>query len=257
MSDNIKLVYLNLVDQDATVITASTEASFYPVANLKDSRTTKKYRSTSASDNVVFDFITVEEVDTLIVRADIFTGRGFTGTLTFEANATDSWGSPAFTTTLTFQDSFNVGYKILAAAESYRFWRVVATGTSYVELSNICIGKAFIPSRNLSTDLDYEERDRSTYKTNSVGQRFQTIRNIQDFFNIKFKVLSKAQVEDFMTMFDATGNTGTIWVIPDNSEFFSPSNYRFASQFYLRKIPTYNHFSVGLYNLSLNLEEVI
>ena len=141
MSDKVKLVYLNLVDQDATIITASTEDAFYPASNLKDPRTTKKFRTTATSGNVVFDFITTEAVDTIMVRGDALSGRGFTGTLTVEANATDSWGSPAYTSTLTFSDDNNIGFNVLTSDESYRYWRIVGSGTSYLELSNICIGK--------------------------------------------------------------------------------------------------------------------
>lgn len=257
MSDYIKFVYTNLVDQDATIITPSTEDAFYPASNLKDPRTTKKFRTTATSGNVVFDFITVEEVDTIIVRGDALLGRGFNSTLTIEANATDSWGAPAYSTTLSFDDNFNIGSKVLASSETYRFWRVSGSGSSFLELSNICLGKSFIPGRNMTNAFKYEEVDRSSVKSNDFGQKFFTEKNRQDRMDIDFKFLTKTQVNEFMTMFDAVGTTKPIWVIPDNAAFFSPDRDRFSSQFYLRRVPRYNHSIKGLYNLSLSLEEVI
>jgi hypothetical protein len=257
MTEKIKIVYTNYATADATTITASTEDSFYPADNIKDDRTTKKWRSTTTSDNVVFDLGSAIEIDTIIIRGDALDGREFTGSLTLQANSSDSWGAPPVSETITFSDEHNVGYIVLAAAETYQFWRIVGTGSSYVGLSNVCIGKAFIPARNMTPNFDYEERDLSTFRTNQYGQRFQVIRNRRDFVSLRFNVLTKTQVDEFMDMFDVTGETEPIWIIPDNAEVFSPEKERFTSQFYLRTVPVYNHFSTGLYNLALRLEEVI
>lgn len=257
MTEKIKIVYLNLVDQDSTVITGSTEDPFYPASNIKDPRTTKKYRSTGTSANVVFDFVTTEAVDTIMVRGDALDGRGFTGTLTIEANATDSWGAPSYSNTLTFDDEHNIGFLTLSSAESYRFWRISGSGSSFFELSNVCMGQAFIPGRNMTTRFSYLERDLSSKTQNEYGQFFITEKNRRDEMNIEFKFLTKEQTDDFMTMFDAVGESKPIWVIPDNSEFFSLEKERFASQFYINDIPRYNHSIKGLYNISMRLIEVI
>lgn len=110
MTEKIKFCYTNLVEQDATVITGSTEDSFFPASNLKSTFSSKVWRSTTASANVVFDFVTTEPVDTLIVKSHYDTGRGFLGSLTFEANATNVWTSPAFSTTVSFNDTYNLGF---------------------------------------------------------------------------------------------------------------------------------------------------
>ena len=257
MSDKIKFVYLNLCDQDSTVVTGSTEDPFYPASNLKDARTTKKWRTTSSSGSVVFDFITTEAVDSLMVRGDAFTGRGFNSTLTIEANTTDSWGSPAYSTTLSFSDKHNIGFKFLDSDESYRFWRVSGSGSSYLELSNICIGKSLIPERNISTRLKFEEIDLSDRTENDDGQEWFIERNRKRKLSCDIKFLSKAGIDYLMTMFDAVGISKPIWVVPDNAEFFSPEKERFASQYRLRKVPSYNHSIKGLYNIDFDLNEVI
>jgi len=257
MSDKVKLVYLNLVDQDATIITASTEDAFYRASNLKDPRTTKKFRTTATSGNVVFDFITTEAVDTIMVRGDALSGRGFTGTLTVEANATDSWGSPAYTSTLTFSDDNNIGFNVLTSDESYRYWRIVGSGTSYLELSNICIGKSFIPGKNMGNNFSYEQRDLSSSETNAYGQEFFIERNTRDHAKLAFKFLTVAELDSFITMLAATGKTKPIWMIPDNAAFFSPDKYVFSSQFYFKKRPPYRHSIKGLWSLTLDLAEVI
>lgn len=257
MSDKIKIVYINHVDQSYATLTASTEAPFYPVENIQDPRTTKKWRATSTSGNVVFNFGSAKDVDTIIVRGDAFTGREFTSTLTIEAHTSDSWGTPAFSTTLTFSDTHNIGIKILDTVQSYRYWRIVGSNSSSFGLSNVCLGESFIPARNITTNFDFEERDLSRSAMNDNGQKFFIQENRKSFCGFDFKFLTKEQIDEFMTMFDEVGKTKPIWVIPDNAEFFSPEKERFAGQFYLTKVPTYKHSIKGLYNISFDLEEVI
>jgi hypothetical protein len=117
-------------------LTPNTENAQFPVENIQDPRTTKVFRTTGTSLALVIDFGSAMAIDTIAFKASKTGSIGWTGNLTLEMNATDSWGAPSFTTAITPDLDFNIGYKTFST-QTYRYARLTATGSSYVELSNI------------------------------------------------------------------------------------------------------------------------
>ena len=259
MSQPCDVIYgfYNLVDQDTTVLTASDENAFYPVENIQDPRSTKVFRSSSASASVVFDFITTEDIDLICVRPNIRTGFGFTGSLTIEANPTDSWGGgAAYSTTLTPNSDYNFGFLNLAATESYRFWRITGTGTSYLELSNIFFGQKFQAGKNFSFNWTFNNTDNSKLTKNKWGDVF-----IDDYGSLKningeVKLLTSTEREAINEHFNYTGKTKPFVVIMDNLELFSTDAEEFAGFFRFKARPGFNNLAFGYFNTKLQLIEV-
>lgn len=253
----MKWYSFNLATQNATTIVASSENAQFPASNLKNKKNTKVFRSVTASANIVFDMQTTEPVDSVLIKANWKTGRGFTGTLTVEANATDSWGAPAFSTTLSFNDEFNFG-KVEFAEQNYRFWRIVGTGSGYLEISNLFIGKA-IPFVTNSIDYGWtmERKDNSKSRSNRYRQKFTDVTNEQSVIRASFKFLDKTELDVVLDVFEENQTYNPVWLIIDDTETIVNDKERFAGMFEFDKIPRHRNGSFGLYDLSFAMQEVL
>lgn len=255
----IKLLYTNLVDK--AELTASSEDAFFPVSNIKNHFTTKAYRSESGtpSADVIFDLRTIEDVDYILVKGNALDGRGFNGSLTIEANATANFTSPAFTTSLTFDDQFNIGILKLPSTETFRFWRIVGSGTSFFELSNVFIGVDGLNFTQNNVDYGWTNQniDNSKFRTNRYGQRFiDEINDIQRY-NLSVSNMNVAEKELMEVITDTVGKHQPFWMILDDTETISTKQERHAGQFFLNQRPTYTNTTFKLYDTTLAMREVI
>lgn len=217
----------------------------------------KVFRSTASSDSIVFDFIDINEIDSILVRSSFNQGWGH-GDLTIKANATDSsWGAPAFTTTLSVDTDWDIAFKTLAAPESYRFWQVTGTGASYFELSNIFFGTKYIPSTNITFNWSVNPKDNSQVSSNRYGQRFIDELNTIDNYTMAIKTFDKDQVDNLNEFYDYCGTSKTFWMIMDIEELFSNSAELFAGQFYFTSRPGFTNPNFGRYDSSMKAIECI
>jgi len=247
----------NLVNQEGTILTASSENAQFPVNNLKHDFSSKVYRSTTPSANVVIDILNPQPVDSVIVKANFELGRGFNGDLTIEANATDEWSSPAFTTTLSLNDEFNFG-KVEFNTEEYRFWRVSGTGSEYLELANLFIGqKIELTSNNIDYGWTLSSNDNTKSKSNDFGQEFFDIYNIQRMITCSYKLVNKTEFDQLYAMFDYNKTYIPVWCIVDDNGIIINDKERFAGCFYFESIPSHKNSSFSLYDFSIKIKEVI
>lgn len=254
MSDKIKFFYYNLVNQPATVITPSSQNVQFPAENLKHDFRTKVFRATTASASVVFDFITTEPVDSILIASHTLNGFGFNGALTIEANATNTWGSPAFSTTLTPNHEFGFGATILESPESYRYWRVSGVGSTYFELGKIFIGSQYIPQRNIGIGFTFDSEDQSSYSETRYGQRF--IDELPSRNNIRGQInlINKENVDPFFDFINYVGRKRPFWCILNNSGEVINDPFRFAGMFYFRERPQSKHVINGIYSFTLTMD---
>lgn len=255
MSEKITFLYNNNVRLDDTVITGGDENAQFPASNLKNYFSTKIYRSNSASDNIVFDFGSAMNVDTVAIRGHLRDGLQATSFI-LEAHTSDSWGAPSFTDTFTLNEEFNLGYKFLAATQNYRYWRVSGTGSSQFELGNIFLGEKFQAQRNISTTFKFENRDGSSYSDNEYGQRFVDERVDQKLLSGKLNLIDKNNVDEMFTFIDYVGKKKPFWVILDPDEVIMNDSERIAGLFMFRARPIANHVFAGTFNFTLTMEGI-
>lgn len=253
----VKYGFFNLIDQETTDIIASSENAFFPASNIADARSTKVYRSATGTltANVVFDFKTTEEVDFLAVRPNLETGFGFIGDLTIEANFVNEWSSPPYSTTLSVNSEHGLGSKLLDSDESYRFWRVSGTGSSYFEISGMYIGKAFVPGKNVSMQWSYQNVDLSKRSENVEGQVFIDKYGSRKEIQQSIKLLTKEEMALIDASLNYIGENKPFWMVMDDLELFSMDKERFAGVFYLSNTPRFTNIAFGLYNTSLTMRE--
>lgn len=198
----IKFLYNNKVE--GASLSASTENAQYPLSNLQHDFRTKVYRSTSNSDSVVFDLGAIEDVDYIALVDNWKNGFGITA-CTIQANATDSWGSPAFSTTITLDTTFGIGIKELASTESYRYWRLVLTSTlGYCELAHVFIGQAeSITTNGVSYGFNYTNKDLMKMTSTRYGQEYiDDIGTRKSLDNLAFQVMSTSELDQIFNVFD-------------------------------------------------------
>jgi hypothetical protein len=245
----------NLVDQ--STISASTENASFPASNLQDPRRTKVYRSTSNSDEIVFDFGETSEVNSVLIVDEPRNGFGIT-VATLELNATDTWGAPAYTTSITLNEIHGLGFKEFTT-QNYRFARIVLTSTlGYCEISKIFIGKEITFANNMGIDLgwNYQDKELSTIKENRYGQKFIDVIGRQKQLSFAIRSMDKTELDQVLEIYDEKGSTKPFYVrIGDDQMVNDPD--RFAGMFYLNTIPQITNKSYGLYDISMTLEEAM
>ena len=252
----IKFLSNNFID--SATLTASTTNAQYPVANIKDDRRTKCYRSTSNSDNIVIDLGSAQAVDHFAIVDNWQNGFGVTA-ITIEANGTDSWGAPAFSTTATLDTTFGVSIKAFSAAQTYRFWRIVLTSTlGYCEIANIYLGAATsITTNGVSYNWNYVNRDLATKRSNRYGQQFiDDIGTQKELNNLQFQVMDKDEMDSIFAVYDNCRTVKPLFVYMDlETDSLSNNDDRYNGMYYLKDAPQFTNISSGYYNTVLSMRE--
>ena len=254
----VKYFYYNLVTQSATAITASSENALFPASNIADPRSTKVTRTVTGvlTGSYTFDFQTTESVDSVLIKGHHLDGLGFTGNLTIEANATDSWSSPSFTTTLTPDAAFNFAYKGFTA-ETYRYWRISATAASgYLEIGKIFIGAELsLASNNIDYGWTLEDKDLSKTQRNRYGQRFVDEITTQKMLKASVNLLNKSELDSMLAMFESVNIRKPVWIVVDSTKTIVNDYERFSMYGYYDKNPVIKNGAFSLYNMSFQISE--
>jgi len=252
---SIRFLSNNLIN--GSIKTPSTVNAQYPISNILDYRRTKAYRSTSNSDNIVFDFGGAENVDSFGIVSNWQGGFGIT-TLTLEANGTDEWSSPAFSTAITLDHEFGVGIKEFTEV-SYRFWRLVMTSSlGYCEISNMFIGKATkLTTNGIGYNWGYANNDLSRTSTNRYGQDFvDDIGSQKELSNLQFQIMNKDEMDIILSVWDQNRKVSPFFIyFPLEADSLSNNDDRYNGMYKFKSVPRFINTNSGYYNTTLNLKE--
>lgn len=251
----IKFFSNNLVE--GAQLSSSTVDAQFPLANIQNDFRTKVFRSTTNSDNIVFDMGAIEDVDTVAVVDNWRSGFGF-ATMTIEANATDSWGAPAFSTTLTFDSTFGIGIKEFTE-ESYRFWRIVLTSTlGYCEISNIFIGKATtIETNGINYGYSYKNEDMVKRSSTIYGQEYIDDRGSRKELNaLSFEIMTNAEMDKIFEVYDDRRTIKPFFIkLGDDTNTIISNENRLNGQYKLKAMPSVTARTIGFWDVSLSVKE--
>lgn len=242
---------------EGAVITTTTENAQFPKSNILDYRTTKVYRSTACSEIIVFDLQTTESVDSIILSPDKINGFNLLSPITIEANATNEWASPAFSTTITALDSKNgVAFKLLESSEEYRFWRMSLSGTDYVELSYVYIGAKTVldNERSISYGWSFVENDIKSERSNQYGQEFVDEIGTRKEVQFNLDAMDKNNMEKLFALFNERRTTKPFFIFIGCDNMINDSN-RFKMLGKLKEKPAIVNKFFGHYYMTLTLME--
>lgn len=252
----IKFLANNMVETAS--ITASTTNAQYPVSNLQHDFRTKVWRSTSNSDNVVFDLGSIEDVDHVAVVDNWKNGFGV-ATITVEANATDSWGTPAFSTTITLDSTHGIGIKTLSSTQTYRFWRLVLTSTlGYCELAYVFIGKSdTLTTNGIDYGYSYMSDDLKKVSTTRYGQEYiDDIGTRKQLNGLSFRVMNNTEMDVLFNVFDNRRTVKPfICKIGDDTNTVISDEDRLNGLYKMVKAPSVIAKTIGYWDVKIDLKE--
>lgn len=169
----MRLFHTNLIDAAGVVITPSSEVSTLPASHVAHELRKRVWRTgtSTAAENVVFDLGSAQSVKSIIVLDHTLTSGD--SSIGLAGNTADSWGAPAFSTSITYAaDLMSATF----AAQSYRYWRLTFTKSSSGETRDI--GRIFLGSYDETADdpdydgFDITEDDISRSQSTPGGQEY-------------------------------------------------------------------------------------
>jgi hypothetical protein len=234
-------------------LVAGTVNAQFPLDNIKHDFTTKVFRSTGASCSILIDLLSSQEVDMIAINGSSIDGLGFTSA-TIEGSA-----SPVFAGTpvsLNISQLNGFAFKELST-QTLRYWRLVLTGVSYIEISNIFIGKKVqMMDNSLSLGFSYSSRTNSQVSKNAIGQRFTDSYGSTKLITGEVKYANSTEFDQLNDIHVAHGENTPIWFMldPQGDMGINSSEYLFSGMFYMKDLE-WKNVAPGLWDVAIALEE--
>lgn len=230
----VRILY-NFDTWDAATITGSSEASTdLADDNVVNNAPGRVWRTTgNTSENIVFDLGSAQTITCFaLFNFNLTSGA----TVTLQANASDSWGSPSYSQALTIAtDSDSNVIKRLVyfpSTSTYQYWRLLIADASntdgYIEIGRIVAGQYYEPSRNIIDGFSITPDDPSDVA--DVGGVYTEANELTKFRTavVSFAEIDRTQREKFETIFDKVGRTKPmVWAL-------NPSDYPTKDSLYCR-----------------------
>lgn len=249
----------NLIDDSTLSITTGAENAQFPLDNLKNDFTTKKFRSVGNAVVFVADFLQIRSVDYIAVAGDATESLGLTAMSVKFSITTDFSSSTSHTVDLSGQ--YNLGLKDLGTAESARYCEITLTGTGgYSEIGKLFIGeKVNLPQNSLSiSSFKLSRTDNSNISKNKFGQKFIDIRNQTKTIKGTIQYLTKSEVDIVDGLFIEHAKNKPIWLIIDpSSSAMVDGKFKLSNYSYFSNDPSISASGGQTYNVSLSMELVV
>lgn len=174
-------------------------------------------------EHIIFDMITSEEVDSIILLWPKEDGIRLSSTaeIRIQANATLDFSSPIVDEVLTINNIYVRASHFFSTAKSYRYWRLVikdpANPNLYITLGVIGIGKS-LDIQNPSIGFEYELADQSKVMTNAFGNQFVDEYPLKASLSVKYDLLDYEDVQALENAYRLNGNTKPVFVVMDHED---------------------------------------
>ena len=242
----------NLVDK--SILTSTNENAQFPASNVKDTRRTKVFRSTTNTDSMIFDFGEASDIDTVFILADKRNGFGFDSALV-QFNGTSNFTSPAYSYSITLSEAHNLAHLEITKI-SYRFCRIIMTSTlGYTELSKVYVGSKLSLSKGIKFGWTQKDNDLSSKSKNRYGQLFVDTIIRQKVIGFSFSYLSKDDLATINSVVDYSSEIKPLWVMIGDASM-SDDYRRTTGSFILSDVPSIANTHFNKYQLSFNVEEL-
>ena len=254
-----KLTFLsdNLVLDSGLSVISGGENSQFPLINIQHPFTTKTFRSTSNTSEILVDLKITQSVDAFAIVGSSIEGLGVTTVTLYGSGTTDFTGATPITVDLSPEHNF--GFKLFDAGGSFRFWKVELTNTAgFCELSNIYLGqKTQLLENTLSRDsFRYTQKDNANIRTNTYNQRFIDKKNTVVSLSGEIKFATSDEFDTLNGIYTTHGETEPVWFILDPDDCISTnSKFLFSGYFYITKAFNWRTSGPALFDVQIFLEE--
>lgn len=249
----------NYTDEANLSLTVGTANAQYPLSNIKNHTTVKKFRSIENSVKIVIDMQQTRSIDSVALHGDSTQTLGLTAASIKFSLTTDFSSFTAIPIALSAEHGF--GYYLAPSVLSYRYAELTLTGNgSFCELSNIFIGsKINIEQNSLAIgSFKYGYMDKSSSASNDYGQRFINTRNKTKYLSGGIDNCTKDEQEELDDMLMRHVTTLPLWVIVDkDSEGMNDGQYKLACYGYLASAPSWSAVGGRHYNTDIRINQVV
>lgn len=242
-------------------ILAGGENSQFPLTNIQHSFTTKVFRSTGTTVDILLDTqnSTTKNMFGIVGNAATGSGLGFSTLSIYGSPTTNFSGSDEIV--IDFSDTYNFGYKMFASDVSHRYWKLeFASSGSYVEVSNIFLGAQYGFDTNTLSTTSFEFINTSNNKmtVNDYNQKFITTYNKIKSVTGTIEYINRSEFDLLNYMYNTHGTSSPLWMIFDQEDSSAiDGQYIFSGYYYLRNNPGFQAVGGQLWNSSVEFEEVI
>lgn len=255
------LIFLseNYVDEANLSLTLGTTNAQFPLANIKNEATVKKFRSVENSIRIVFDLQQTRSIDSIALTGDATQSLGLTSASVKFSLTTDFSSFTAVNIPLNAQ--YGMGYYLWSSTMSYRYAELTLTGNgSFCELSNIFIGERIELLQNSLAigSFTYSHRNNSSISNNDYGQKFINVRNNVKILSGGIDYCNRAEHEVLDDMLVRHQTHLPIWMIVDkDSEAMADGEYKLSIYGYLTTLPKWNASGGKHFNTDISIQQAV
>jgi hypothetical protein len=255
--------YLDLLNSTGTNEAASLlkESLGFPDADKTGSLSyTGSTIAIHTKESIVFDFLTTQDIKCVALFWPKEDGMRLSpsAVVKIEANATDTWGSPAVSQTLTPNNDYEAASHFFATAQEYRYWRVTFEDASnpdlYVELGVIWIGENIEfnePENGFKFGLD----DSSKVSKTDFGHQYVDEYPLLTTLSFNYSYITYETAQALENAFRRNGIKKPVLVAFDQSELVFDKDH-FLIYGKLDKGFDLNHVNYNLFKGSIKITEL-
>ena len=220
---NARILY-NMDAWDAATITGSSQANTDLVpANVVHDHVSKMWRTTGkASENIVFALGSAKKITCFSMFTFNLTASA---TVTLQANASNSWGSPSYSQALTIAtdaDGAVLPRSVYFLDQTYRYWRVTLADSgnsdSYLQIGRMAAGEYYELTRNINQNFNLTMFDPSEGDRVPGRQTFFRNRNRYRRATVRYNLQSQTQTDKLSAIMLKTGNSRPIVLALDPTD---------------------------------------
>jgi hypothetical protein len=210
-------VYLALLRSSGTD-TASSVWGVIGFGTLADSTGSLTYTGANIAlhteEWVVIDLQTTEEIDSFAMVFNPIASEGIKfsddAVIKLQANASDSWASPAVDVTLSTDPNYDVITYFFTSDQSYRYWRIKIVDPKnaylYVEIGKLLLAKATQLTQMPEFGFKFKVNDQSKISKTPYGHRYADIYPSLRQLQFDYKAMVLADLETLYQIYARVGN---------------------------------------------------
>lgn len=209
---------------------------------------------------IKFDLITTESIDSVVLLFPKEDGIQLSSNavVKVQANATDTWSSPAVDQTLTIDNTYEIASHYFTTDQNYRYWRISIVDSAnvnlYVSLGVVILGKSeFVHTPD--NGITYSLTDTSSVQRNDFGNEFVDEYPCIATLDMNLSVMDYADAKIIENAFRINGVRKPIFIaIDETSSVFNKNHFAIYGKFE----PTFGLSQVyyDIFNTEISIKEV-
>jgi hypothetical protein len=212
-------------------------------------------------ESVVFDLQTTEDINSAILLWSKEDGIRLSSAavVKIQANATNTWASPAVNTTLTIDDVYNTATNFYSTNQSYRYWRVLiidpTNANLFVDLGVVILGL----SESISTadnGFKYNISDNNKITETDFGNQYVDEYPQTANLSLNFALLDYADIATIETAYKTNGTKKPVFIAMDETGAVYSKNH-FSIYGKMKSNLDIGHINYDMFNTTLEIREVV